>query len=270
MSDALRIALPDVTLLCVETRRPALALQAMARCMQSIDFADAVLLGSASDDSRVRGVPIPPFAGIDGYSRFMVRELHAHVATSHVLVVQWDGFVLDARRWEPGFLAWDYIGAPWPDGRVGNGGFSLRSRRLLAALRALDIDVCHPEDACICVHHRGVLERDHGIRFAPREVAGRFAFERVAPTAPTFGVHGLFNFDRVFTDAELADYIDACDDALLFSVPARRLLRNCYCSGLQHAARALHARRMRGPVAMRVDALKLRALAALGRARRRT
>lgn len=275
MSAAVRkacLSLPDVTLLCVETRRTALARIAMDRCLGNIEFGDAVMLTSHPCDVGldIRVECIDAFIDIDGYSRFMVHDLHRHITTSHVLVVQWDGFVVDATRWREQFLAFDYIGAPWPDGRVGNGGFSLRSRRLLEALADLRIEHCHPEDACICIDHRESLERNHGIHFAPIEVAREFAFERVEPNQPTFGMHAFFNFDRVFGDAELAEYIDACDDALLFSIPARRLLRNCYRSGLTLAAGALHARRMRGPWSMRADALKLLAMAALGTRRRIT
>lgn len=268
-SGASMLALPDVTLACVETRRVPLAIEAMRRCTASIAFADALLLTTQEvvPPAPLRRIAIAPLADVRAYSAFMLDGLHAHVATGHVLVAQWDGFVLDAGRWDEAFLEFDYIGAPWPDGTVGNGGFSLRSRRLLEALRSLRRDDPHPEDACICVAQRAALERRHGIRFAPLELARRFAFERVEPDAPTFGVHGLFNFDLAMGDAELAAYIDRCDDALVFSVHARRLMRNCMRSGRRQAARAIMARRMRGPVAMRLDALKLAVTARLGRRR---
>ena len=70
----------------------------------------------------------------------MVRNLHRRISTDYVLIIQDDGFPL--RDGLEKFLGrWDYIGAPWVDRvtlydfyprkyRVGNGGFSLRSRRL--------------------------------------------------------------------------------------------------------------------------------------------
>ena len=55
-----------------------------------------------------------------------------------MLLIQWDGYVVNPEAWDPAFLGCDYLGAKWywhDDGmRVGNGGFSLRSRRLLDAL----------------------------------------------------------------------------------------------------------------------------------------
>ena len=38
-----------------------------------------------------------------------------------------------------------------------------------------------------------MLEERHGIRFADRVTAARFAFERTAPRDRPFGFHGIFN-----------------------------------------------------------------------------
>ena len=61
---------------------------------------------------------------LEGYSEFVIRELHKYVDTSHCLLVQWDGYVLNPKSWLPQFLDYDYIGAPWNGNVVGNGGFS--------------------------------------------------------------------------------------------------------------------------------------------------
>lgn len=85
------------------------------------------------------------------YSRFVLQDLHTYIETSHVLIVQADGFVLNPGLWNPGWLDYDYVGAPWPEtlrvgkyviplaNRVGNGGFSLRSRRLLKMTAPIDL-----------------------------------------------------------------------------------------------------------------------------------
>ena len=128
----------------------------------------------------IRWIQIPRLGSRAEYSRFMLRDLARHVTTSHALCVQWDGFVLDGGAWDPEFLDHDYIGAPWPhfgDGHnVGNGGFSLRSRRLLEACRDLPFDGTHAEDVMICRHWRPELER-RGLRFAP-ESGGAKIFVR--------------------------------------------------------------------------------------------
>jgi hypothetical protein len=264
-----RLRLDDVSLVCVETRRPRLAEMAMQRCMRGIAFRECLLLGSGSGSESVPGpiqrLGIPPLTDVAGYSGFMVRDLVDYFRGTHALVVQWDGFVVRPECWDERFLDYDYIGAPWPDqgNAVGNGGFSLRSRRLLESLRRIDVADPHPEDYRICVTHRAELESRFGIRFAPPEVAARFSWEATEPIEPTFGLHGFFNFHRAMNEAELIGYFALCDDAMLQTIEARRLLKNLYRSSMQDAARALHARRMRGPPSMRVDAWKLRVFAAL-------
>lgn len=260
-----KLDLRNVSLVCVETRRPQLALYALERCLQLADFGEVRLLGSrpCAVPTAVEHVLIPDIASIEDYSRFMIRDLGGYFSCAHALVVQWDGFITDARRWDPAFLAYDYIGAPWPGQQpaVGNGGFSLRSRRLVDALRAIDTPVTHPEDHCICSRYRPQLERDYGVRFAPLDVASRFSWEAAEPGTPTFGFHSFFNFHRVLTETELFAYLDLCDDALLQSVPARRLLKNLYRAPMHRAADKLHAIRMAGPPGMRMDAAKLRLFA---------
>jgi len=85
-------------------------------------------------------VKIPRIASRAEYSRFVIKELGRHFRTSHLLVIQWDGYVINGKAWQEAFLEYDYIGAPWgfhtDQHRVGNGGFSLRSRRLFDAASA--------------------------------------------------------------------------------------------------------------------------------------
>ena len=201
---------------------------------------------------------IAPINSVAAYSAFMLRELGRHFCGEHVLVIQWDSFILRGDLWEPEFLEYDYIGAPWAlRPAVGNGGFSLRSRRLVDALCQLDIAVTHPEDVVICVHHGEQLSREHGIRFAPESVAARFAFEDIAPGSPTFGFHGAFNFHHAFDDAELTHYIGLCDAATMQSVPMRYLAKNLYKSGRYRMARRIIRRRLGGTPGQVIDAILL-------------
>jgi hypothetical protein len=171
--------------------------------MRQADFGEVLLLTDKDPlskvDPRIVWRKIPPISSRGNYSRFMLRELGAHVRTSHALCIQWDGFVLNGREWDPQFLDYDYIGAVWPhfsDGRnVGNGGFSLRSQRLLAASKELPFDGSEAEDIVISRQCRTTLERQ-GVRFAPESVARRFAYERTPPDGREFGFHGAFNLVR--------------------------------------------------------------------------
>ena len=219
------VALDDVTLCCIDTAQPAAALRAMRASRAQCRFARSLLL----TDRPVAepGVEVHIVAPLDaaGYSRVIFRDLAEMITTPFVLVVQWDGYVLDGSRWDPEFLTFDYIGAPWPwhadAAQVGNGGFSLRSRRLLRALA--EFQPVHPEDEGICRTYRRDLER-RGLVFADVGSAGRFAFERGEPEGPTFGFHGLFNMGRVLAADELGPLLDLLSGPIHQSVAALDLL----------------------------------------------
>jgi hypothetical protein len=246
------LELPDVTLVCVDTREPAFALRAMGRTIAGIRFGDAVLFTeSARMPERPQGIRIVDVRvdTIEAYSAFMLRGLAERTHTSHLLVVQWDGFATRPQHWLPEFLQWDYIGARWhdrpPERSVGNGGFSLRSRRLLMALQDSELRISHPEDICICLDNRERLEADHGIRFAPPALAERFAYERLSPRQPTFGFHGLFNFPRELSREELSDALRQLPDSQSRGLDAHDLCASLIAAGCLDDAQLLLDKRRR-------------------------
>jgi hypothetical protein len=170
--------------------------------MDQADFGEVLLLSDQQPPEAVSGVVwrrIERLRSRADYSRFMLRDLAQQISTTHALCVQWDGFVLNGSAWDPRFLDYDYIGAPWPHFRdkhnVGNGGFSLRSRRLLEACTDLPFDGLQSEDIVISRLCRPQLET-RAIRFAPEPVARRFAYERTERTGCEFGFHGAYNLVR--------------------------------------------------------------------------
>lgn len=195
---AARLSLPQVTLCAVSSVNVNATVRALEASLAQIDAGAALLLTDSqvkSDHPGIRVVPIAPIPSARAYSDFLLTELIDHVATSHCLVIQWDGHVLDAARWQPEFLDHDYIGASWPqfaDGHdVGNGGFSLRSRRLMQLCRDPAFQRDHPEDVAIGRTNRAWLE-GQGMRFAPRALADRFAAERAGDVTASFGYHGAW------------------------------------------------------------------------------
>lgn len=171
--------------------------------MTEVSFGACKLLTDAHPDQLPVGielVSITPLTSAGAYSDFMLRNLGDYIATSHCLVIQWDGHVIDASRWMPEFLAYDYVGASWPqfsDGQdVGNGGFSLRSRRLIQACRKNGFQHSHPEDVAIGRRNRAWLE-SQGMRFAPRALADHFSAERAGDPRNSFGYHGVWHMPRV-------------------------------------------------------------------------
>ncbi len=195
-----KLNLSTVTLCAATSVNVSATLAALGACLDQVDFADCLLFTDARITSipmGIRMVPIDALRSSSDYSEFMIKQLADHIHTPHCLIVQWDGFVLDASQWDPRFLDYDYIGAPWPQftdhHNVGNGGFSLRSRALLQACKDHEFRAIHPEDVAICRDNRAMLESRYGIHFADEATAARFAFERSVTGAAAFGFHGVFN-----------------------------------------------------------------------------
>lgn len=167
-----------VTLVAIDTSDKAfLTERALNKCLEVAAFSDVKLL--THDMSLNHAVKIPRLQGLAGYSEFCIRHLTKFVKTSHCLLVQWDGYVLNPASWTKQFLDYDYIGAPWNQNVVGNGGFSLRSKRLLDACADSRFSKAsaHPEDCFICRTHRKELEQGFGLKFAPVQLAQQFAIE---------------------------------------------------------------------------------------------
>lgn len=247
-----RLSLPDVTLVCVDTRTPKQALEAMHKCMSRVDFGRAIFFGNEVEEPEavhligIDWVGIPALRNIGEYSRFVLRGLLPHVHTSHCLIVQWDGFVVDASMWRDDFLSMDYIGPPWyRKGQaigVGNGGFSLRSKRLLEALAKLPCDSDDAEDDVICKHLRQQLIERFGIQFAPVDMAAQFGIEQ-GPLRPTFGFHGIEHFAWVFSETELEAWMSAAPDELILHRHTRKLVKSLIAEERRRQAWRLNARR---------------------------
>lgn len=217
-----RLRLESVTLCAVSSSNIKATVKAMEASLAQVRFADAILLthqdaGSMGldDTSPIRVIRIDPIRSSSSYSRFLLEELPDHISTNHCLIVQWDGHVIDAGRWKDEFLDYDYIGASWPqfdDGyEVGNGGFSLRSRRLMEACRKSLFQAHHPEDVAIGRTNRALLE-SLGLRFAPVELADQFSAERASDPTKTFGYHGVFLMpDAIGIDRFWEIYLDLDD-----------------------------------------------------------
>ena len=148
-----------------------------------------------------------------GYGRFFVEKLVDHIDTDYCLCVQWDSGILNPELWLDEFLEYDYIGSPWPKvdyyiNRVGNGGFSLRSKKFLEISSEVTYDPyhheykCAPEDWFLCVKNYGyMIER--GIKFPNVYTASCFSVEHPIPekfffrnnldSYQSFGFHGDFN-----------------------------------------------------------------------------
>lgn len=232
MSDN-RPDLAMVTLVAVTSVAIGATAQAVERSLAQARFGEVLWLSDQPPPEPIADLvtwhAIEPIGSRTEYTRFMLHRLATYVATSHALCVQWDGFVLDGKAWTAEFLTYDYIGAPWPhfyDGfNVGNGGFSLRSKRLLAACQDFPADTGEAEDVIICRTMRPILEEQVGMRFAPRNLASQFAFERGRPVGISFGFHGVFNLVKLISREEALGLLSGLEPSLIARNESREILR---------------------------------------------
>lgn len=234
----------STTLCLVDSQNHALAARAMRQTLATMKFADALFISDlGTDTGGARHIAIAPLDGRAAYSRFIAKTLVDYIQTEHVLLIQWDGYVVNPAAWTDDFLEYDYIGAPWgfhTDAyRVGNGGFSLRSRRLLEALQDSEIVDLEPEDEAICRRYRPLLEQRYGIRFAPEAVAARFSFETTYPEGLPFGFHALYNMWMFIAPDEFDSFLGMLTPQILVSPQLLQLGRNYKDLGKTREAMAI-------------------------------
>lgn len=201
--------IPTVTLASVACTKVSETIEAMKKCQEQMGFNRSVLF--THEDITAEGIEVVKIDKLDykGYNEFVAMKMWQWIGTDFVLLVQNDGLITDVSKWDDRFMNYDYIGSPWPIPndettyrtpssrlvRVGNGGFSFRSRRLLRAPTILGLEFTDRgtgywhEDGAICVHWGDILQ-DAGINFAPIELAAKFGTELVVPeTVESFGKH---------------------------------------------------------------------------------
>lgn len=155
-----------------------------------------------------------------------VETLHTRFNSEYVMLIQSDGFPL-RKGLEEFAGTYDYIGAPWnraswytnivfpyPKYCVGNGGFTIRSKRLceMAAFcyrkkyRHLPYGYWLADDVYYCkTLPRFEKKCRETMVYAPPEVAGRFAFEAnrefyARTDKMPFGFHAAHGFDQIMHD----------------------------------------------------------------------
>jgi len=229
-------AKPSLSISCIETRDVAKAGEAIRRTIACQKF--EVIYWFSNQDFPLRNIGVDVISiKIDAFSdkfadttNICLNMIPRVVTTDFNLIIQADGFAVNAESWDDIFLEYDYVGAPWPwmwgggpnwrGPIVGNGGFSLRSARLYKAIlqeklhRKLSAYACDerfmrreyydiagdhskqiPEDINICLWSMEVLSEKYGIRFCPPDVANKFSIETPSEfgrywLGKSFGFHG--------------------------------------------------------------------------------
>lgn len=209
-----KISLNDVTLVTVSSVQIKDTIDALVYNLKGIKFAAVKLLTHQKPVGLPDGVEYcqcKQIVSLEDYSRFIIYNLHNYIDTHYCLTIHRDGVILHPHLWRSEFLNYDYIGAPWPIDpafrdfkgnyiRVGNGGFSIRSKKLLEMASKEKFPfksknaVLH-EDDLICVQNRHLYEKN-GIRFAPVEVAKYFSHEIQVPEIKGIKPFGFHNYRK--------------------------------------------------------------------------
>lgn len=208
------IDLPNVTLICIEgTENSEKALLALEYSSQGINFKETLLISPSSPSlpHYIKHYSIDRLTW-DEYNSFIINKLHSYFKTEYCILIQTDGFIINPHLWNDEFLQYDYIGAAWDFekypfqtnsinpkvieskgvkglNRVGNGGFTLRSKKLLEATSNSPFDCKGPEDVFICNDFYDYFV-ELGIKFAPVELAQIFSQDPLPDVESTFGFHG--------------------------------------------------------------------------------
>jgi hypothetical protein len=172
-------------------------------CNRIAKFKETVLFSSFGIDEPEFTVVDVPTLTLTQFNILSFTVFPKYLTGDFVMQVHEDGFPTHPELWNPRFLKFDYIGAPWPDGVIGNGGFSIESKKLndlKAMLNPPDakspwsehgakVSDSYPSDTYICRIIRPQMEAA-GVRFAPKNLAENFSTEQTSHGNPSFGFHG--------------------------------------------------------------------------------
>jgi hypothetical protein len=232
MNDMLN--LKNVTLICIDgIGKFQEGLQAIRSSIEKIKFAKSILLTSANlstQDDRVEVINIPKM-NWNEYNEFVISQFGNYFDTDFALLCQDDGYISNPNMWTDDFLKYDYIGAPWQlelknqlmfnlengvdlnnnkfikdipklknynphNYRVGNGGFSLRSKKLSEFTKKYSNKYPEkPEDNIISIYEKEDIE-NNGMKIAPIEIAAKFSVESPTEFNPRRDKNQTFGFHR--------------------------------------------------------------------------
>jgi hypothetical protein len=175
------IELKNVDLIAIDTRDPEDALSALKYSKRDIKFGNVFLLTDKDieiddPDIKIKKVNVNSY---QDHGNLCLKLLN-YTDNDYIIMIQTDGFILNGKNWKEEFLEYDYIGGPWPThtgrgiNRVGNGGFTLRSRKFLEFSNQFDFAALEDQFLCIDKYYEATAQ---GIRYAPPEVAIKFAID---------------------------------------------------------------------------------------------
>ncbi len=166
---------------------------------KEIEFNNKILFSDKKVDGDFDFIKIDTISNIKQYNDFML-SLGKYIKSPFVLVIQDDGHVINPKKWDEDYLKFDYIGAPWPNdkkwnsrwkkynevgekivhnlsfNRIGNGGFSLRSKKFLEYSSTFSDTTFLAEDIFLNIFNYDYA-KNFGIKYPDIETAINFSYE---------------------------------------------------------------------------------------------
>lgn len=191
----------SVDIVSINCINPEESIKALEYSTRYISFKNQFLFTDSNlKHSTIDIINIKKIRNIHQYNDFILK-LNKFIKSKYVLIVQDDGHVVNPNLWTDKFLDYDYIGAPWPNSkkwksrwnkyseqqklliqdsinknRVGNGGFSLRSKKFLEFSNQFSTCQGLAEDIFLTLFkYQDAL--DFGIRYSPFDLALKFSSE---------------------------------------------------------------------------------------------
>lgn len=208
------INLPNVTLLALSSIEIPATIKALEKSCEGINFGAVKLISHRKPDDLPKNIQFKycnEIKSIDEFNILVFKYLGQYVQTSHCLMVQYHGYVINPLVWDNDWLNYDYCGALWPlkedayiawgsreHVRIGNGGFSLRSKKLLDIPLKHDLPLLqeqgwYNEDGNLNCYYREVMLA-LGIEYTPIEIAAKFSYEN--PIPENQNIDKFFGFHR--------------------------------------------------------------------------
>ena len=192
----MKIKIPDVTLFALSSIFIDETIWSLLKSSEKIDFGSIKFLTHEKPKflpDKIEYVQIPKINNIMDYNKFCFYELGQYINTSHGLLTQYHAWVINPDVFDSSWLQFDYIGGIWPlkEGsykantgeiiRNGNGGFSLRSKRIMSIPKEQNWSMreeqsFYNEDGALACYFRKEL-LDFGINYASVDISAIFSYE---------------------------------------------------------------------------------------------
>lgn len=214
------IELKNITLIAIDGRGDDFnTIKALKYSSNNIKFENIKYINSGEKQIKFGETVKIDKLNWNDYNKFCLVELINHVDTDHILLIQNDGFVVNPDRWTDNFLKYDYLGAPWPMQnlqvnlprwpivltqfnknktvyQIGNGGFTLRTKKLLQETKKLYEPNLYgiPEDILISIYFREKMEIENLKFCSDIDFASLFSCEATNINGKKYSSNNSFGF----------------------------------------------------------------------------